>query len=534
MQLPYITALIIVLALFLCSFAIINFKCFPKFCTSDMYEDTAYSMLTWKAKTIFPTDWVFGNQFYVVATPVICAAFYGITGNINLSMALATTVMTLLVILCMLYLIYPFTDKVGCLAGITAMVGCMTTVCAVMSLEGQLFYIFASYYSCYLITILLVLGDYLHALCIKEKRGFRSSFVLSMLLCFFTGMQSLRQTAILILPILIFESLRVVYLQCKKEVYVTKGSRAATIRAISYAASNMLGIRFMRLLNVPNIKIYGDLRLRNSSELKTAQETNMRILGKITGFHYTFTEKDGWIFFVLATFFTGIVIAAAFISLLGYVSERRKGENGKEYLFGLVNFGVFSICLIELFVLNIVFDINFRTTYMFVWYPFTAISCIVLLRYLKPKLPRKIGILLLCAGLIGNWFVGYSSTVQNVFKPHSPDVYEKISDFIVDEGYAYIYGEWSVICPIAVYTNGKALAASSCGNNLEILEYINPQGVYSEADNKKAVYVFCDHQNAIALQYAKTIGANLTLVAKFDDGKYTLYVSDRQLMHYSR
>jgi hypothetical protein len=204
-QILCIALLIAVSALFLCSFAIINFKGFPKFCNCDMYEDTVYSMLAWKAKSFFPDGWVFGNQYYIFATPVLCAIFYGVTGNLNLSMALATTTMTLLIVLSMLFLIYPFADKVGRFAGVAAILGCMVTANAAISLEGQLFYVFASYYSCYLITILVVTGDYLHALHFRNKRKLSAALIVSLALCFATGMQSLRQTAILIVPILATE-----------------------------------------------------------------------------------------------------------------------------------------------------------------------------------------------------------------------------------------------------------------------------------------------------------------------------------------
>lgn len=45
------------------------------------------------------------------------------------------------------YKVYPFADKVGRFTGGAAILGCMVTANAALSLEGQLFYILASYYS---------------------------------------------------------------------------------------------------------------------------------------------------------------------------------------------------------------------------------------------------------------------------------------------------------------------------------------------------------------------------------------------------
>ena len=531
-QMLCIALLITISALFLCSFAIINFKSFPKFCNCDMYEDTVYSMLAWKSKSFFPSGWVFGNQYYIFATPVICALFYGITENINLSMALATTVMTLLIAMSMLFLVYPFADKVGRFTGVAAILGCMVTANAALSLEGQLFYILASYYSGYLITLLVVTGDYLHALCFRKKRKLSAALIVSLALCFATGMQSLRQTAILILPILATEILRILILQCRKNRKQILKTRAVTLRAFLYAASNLLGVMYIRMFNVPNVEIYGGITRRSLVERGAVHEVNMRILQKITGFYYAFHEKNGLVYLILALFFTGIVVSAAIISLRDCISKRQKLEGGREHLFGTAAFSIFAISLIELFVANYVFDINFRMIYMFVWYPLTAISCVLLVRYLKTDLRKLIGVVLLCAACIGSWYTGYAPVVQSALKHSESYTVQEISEYIVDHGYTYIYGDWNIICPIATYTNGKAIAASSFNNPLEILEYINPQGVYGEEENKHAVYIFFEKQSTSAMQYADKIGAKMTLVKQFDPG-YSLYTSDKQLMHYA-
>ena len=65
--------------LFLLSFLIINFKLFPEFCDSDMFVDLYPARLMWEQKKLFPEGWVFGNQYFVIASPVWTAFFYGLT-----------------------------------------------------------------------------------------------------------------------------------------------------------------------------------------------------------------------------------------------------------------------------------------------------------------------------------------------------------------------------------------------------------------------------------------------------------------------
>lgn len=524
--------LTIVLALFFGSFAIINFLGFPKFCTTDMYQDVAYSMLAWQSKSIFPQGWVFGNQYYVFATPVLCALFYGLTGNVNFSMALATTVMTGLILLAMWHLIRPFTDKVGRLAGVLAMAGCMITANAVASLEGQLFYVLASYYAGYLITVLVVIGDYLHAVCLNNRRGFSLSLLLSAALCFAAGMQSLRLMAVLVLPIMATEFIRILFLNRGQAQENPGGTWAGAGRALLYALSNFLGAALIGVLSVPSVTIYGSLSRRALSEWKEAYEINLRILSKITGFYYAFTEENGLLYFAAACFFAGVVIAAAGISLRRYVADRNTDNSGGEALFDVLIVLIFAFSLAGLFALNLLFDMNYRTPYLFVWYPLTALSCVMLLRALRPGFWKTAAVFMLCIACVGNWYVGYAPAVKDALDPHDPSTLKKISEFVVERGYTYVYGDLGIACPIATYANGRVLAASSYGNTLEILPYINPQGVYGEYENRKAVYIFYGYQDVEALEYARTIGARMTLVGEFLEGYFTLYTSDKPLMHY--
>ena len=50
-----------------------------------MYSDAQIAKLMWEQKTIFPKNWIFGNQYYVIATPVLAAVMYGICGDIQFS-----------------------------------------------------------------------------------------------------------------------------------------------------------------------------------------------------------------------------------------------------------------------------------------------------------------------------------------------------------------------------------------------------------------------------------------------------------------
>lgn len=527
-----LAALSAVLVLYLASFAVINFLGFMKFCNSDMYQDIAYAMLAWRDKSLFPQGWVFGNQYYVFTTPVLCALFYGLTESASFSMALATTVMTGLILLSMWYLLRPFTDKVSSLAGVTAMAGCMITANAAASLEGQLFYVMASYYAGYLITILLVIGDYSRAVCFEGSRGFSLSLAISAILCFAGGMQSFRLTAVLILPLMATEVFRVLFLQQKKEPQKWGHTLVVSGRVLIYEISNLAGAVYIAARRVPQVTIYGSLGPRALSGWKEAYAVNSRIFSKLTGLYYAQTQETSLPYYGLSLLFIGIAVYAALAVLFRYISERKTDRIGRDSVFGVTLILIFGFCIIGLLSMNLLCDINFRTPYLFVWYPFTAVLCVLFLQAKKTISWRNAAVALLCAGFIGNWAVGYAPTVQASFEPREPSILKKVSDFVVEQGFTYVYGDLAITGPIAAYTNGRVLAASSYGNALEILPYINPQGVYGEAENQNAIYVFRGRDDIDALEYAKKIGAKMTLVAEYSRGYYTLYTSDKPLMHY--
>ena len=55
--------LLLVLLGYLAVFAFADFRGFARLSTSDMYEDTLVARLMWEEGTLFPTRFLFGNQY---------------------------------------------------------------------------------------------------------------------------------------------------------------------------------------------------------------------------------------------------------------------------------------------------------------------------------------------------------------------------------------------------------------------------------------------------------------------------------------
>ena len=173
----------------------------------DMYSDQLYARLVSEEGTIFPSDWVFGNQYYVIATPVLAGMLNHFLQNSFLSMATASTIMFLIILAVFYWSFQPFFDRLSLLTGLFCLSGGVILGDSASShISGlQLFYTMASYYACYVIGLLFTLGVWL-----RLKKGMEPGFlswVLAIIISITLGMQSLREMLVLYIPLAIYETL---------------------------------------------------------------------------------------------------------------------------------------------------------------------------------------------------------------------------------------------------------------------------------------------------------------------------------------
>ena len=195
--------LLSIIVLFFALIVYINFLQNPNFYCTDMYSDMCYSQEVWEHKSIFPEGWVFGNQFYAVATPVVASIFFGITKNHTLAMAITSTLMSLLILLSFAWMIKPMCKKQSsCFAGLVILLALplFLTNPITKTTGWQLLYTMCSYYACYAITAFLGYGCYLrfHS---KISLSTKIILIVTLILSLGCGIQSLRQTVIMILPL---------------------------------------------------------------------------------------------------------------------------------------------------------------------------------------------------------------------------------------------------------------------------------------------------------------------------------------------
>lgn len=502
----------LVILCFFAVFAVINFRCFARFCEQDMYADTLVAKLMWEQKTLFPYGYVFGNQLYVVATPVLSALFYGLTGSPNTSMALASTVMSLFILLSFWWMLRPFVKRRLSLAGaMLLLVSCAFGDKLVNQEVGQLLFVMCSYYACYLITLFVVLGDYVRSLGDSRLRPW--PFALSLLLCFATGMQSLRQTCIMVLPVLAFEALRFLLAWKNRKAPPLREHRAGLTRTLGYAAANLAGLLFVRLFHVHQYTIFDSA----ASGLGERLLAVYRACRGISGYDWAGPEHP---FFILFFVFQ--------VSLLAYALylQLRHGRQGGALscLWWLLLIGVAAVAAASL-----VTSLSIRSVYLFLYYPLLALSMALALERLKPGHAYALALALCLLSLV-NLHDSYLPSVQSGLAPEK-DACEQISDWAVENGYELVYGGHAFVAPaIAAYSDGALTAG--CWNE-EIMfkakEYLNLQNIYSLEDVERAIFVFMPGELDYAREAARNAGAELTFCGQF--GELSVYTSTVQLMY---
>lgn len=504
-----------VLLAYLIAFGIINFPGFAYHCTTDMYEDTLVARLMWEQKTLFPKNFLFGNQFYIIATPVLAALFYGLCGSMNTAMALATTVMSLLILLSLDWMLKPFVkQRYLRYAALLALVAGTYGPQTVTREDGQLFFVMCSFYACYLISFFFLMGDYARARESEELRPI--AFTIALLLSFCTGMQSLRQTCVSILPILCYEVLSLGFHFLKhREI---KPKSMSTVRACAYFAANVAGVLFINLLGVKRNEIFYGQSIFTGASFSNKLKDVHNALSTVSGFD--FTRENNEIFFVVLFVFFSLIVISALFTLI-----RKKDFSSPLALF-------WWLCIISVLAViaaSFVTSVSLRPIYLFPCYTLPALSIAVLSRKLK-----KSAAYVLCLALsILSCLNIYYSYHKQIDASLNLDTWaeKEIAEYAVENGYELVYGSHSHSAPqVAAASDGKLIAG--CWDDeiiFKVSPHINIRDVYYLSDYERALFVLLEDEVKLAELECEINGTELYFHGQI--GRHYLYSSSKQLMY---
>ena len=468
--------------LFFLSVTWMNFHCAQWF-NFDMFADASFARLASEQHTLFPEGWLFGNQYYVIATPAVAALFYQLCHNSILAISLATTLMYATILLCFFWCSRALFSQKAQWIGLFCMAGATVLGDSVSSSTYgfQILYSMASYYACYVLVILLHLGIWARIL---KKNRVHSAAVLTALVTSFTlGIQSPRETLSLCIPLLV---IALILLLLKNGA-----AKSSFFFAIASFGANLLGL----LLNSIVKQTLGRHYASNISEVSVNLKPSVvaanfldtaRAFLDLVGLRYW---SYSWKWKPLAVL-GAVLLVLCVLTLAKWLKSHNNDCRAAPMLFCWVSI----LCI---FAAGI-FLIRTRAIYFFVWYLLVPFS----VAYLTDLLPEKRN-KLFCVGIL---FIG----VINAFFNFYPDIsryseqkhfYSEIVSWLEEQKIDRIYGDYQA--PTIAAASNDAIAYTSIFPNLKAVEkesegLILPSGSpvevtgYQSVDPEHAVLILSD------------------------------------------
>lgn len=507
---PLTILLFVSLVIYFVFICYLNLSLNTGFYCTDMYSDILYSVKAWEDKSLFPEGWVFGNQFYIIATPALASLVYGIVGNPALAMAIATILMTLGIFLTYSWMIRPVFKKTEeHLLGLVCLVA-LIAYCgdAIYKLNGwQLFFTLCSYYACYLITAFLSFGCFLR----RNEKPTACRIIIfgvALLMSFATGMQSLRQTAVMLVPMVAVECI-------EQAVYFYRNRKIqwqAVIVTGSFLAANFLGIVEIKLLNVPHNEIISTTELLSKNEIPQAVNDSVSHLMKLL------TKQEHYGILLL------MAVIITVLSAFQIKYRKTPPSAGWGTLISLFAFSIAGVFAIDMFT-----KLSVRNIYYFMLY--VLISLLVVYAYHHWRLGKVVTVLLVAMLMVSSLNNAVLPATQEARDRYSNLSYE-ISDLLIEKGYTTIYSGWNQCEDVAIASNGAITAGFWDRPNEDVFQpvtYLCDPSIYN-VDSNECVYYLYSGNKDIALKKAAEAGATMTLVAEYPDEGIWLYEASKNLM----
>lgn len=503
----------------------INFSINPEYYDGDIYNDINYAKEAWKAKSLFPKDWIFGNQTYVVATPVLAALFYGITGNGFTAMAIASSIMTVLTLLTydwMTRTLFSYNERT---AGFLFMIGFLLLKAHVAtSQQGiQAFFTMASYYACYLINAFIVYGCYVR---IRQGKFTGKHIVLAVIgaaLSFGTGMQSLRQTAVMALPLVACEVLLIIIYSAKDKRFAI--SYSTLFSAIVFIA-NIAGLVAMRFIEINQNSIYGTTAFVSSfKDFFRKLFLNMESVALTFGLDALELRMR-----LVASIPFLLIILIGFILCVKDYIKNKCNEQGRFVLVMLLTLGCVSV-----FAAGVLTDVVNRALYYFMIYPLLAV-CV---SYIIVKFEKKRDILfsvvaVFAAGMIIFRTAGAVEEIKAGKDKNSTA--HQIANYMLDNGYDTIYSVFG----LSGVMDGAENVVVASGDKIHLVqfknvdsskpmkpvEYLCVKDGYKQWDNSKSLYLLRDHELPKVKKIAEKYDVTMAEKARFGDGLFLYSMSE--------
>lgn len=199
--------------LFLFLITITNVFHFTYGLDADVASNTVLGELIWESGQILPDSWYVSTETQILCTPNLEALFYGMTRNLALSMGLACSVMTLLVLAAVLYL----GKAIGLQRQETLLFGFLCLMLPDGERVLEVLYLYAAYYATHVAVWFWTLAVYLKA--VRDENLSPWKLATAMCLSPLLGVQGARGILVIYGPLFGVEAIRLLYGRyCRKKI----------------------------------------------------------------------------------------------------------------------------------------------------------------------------------------------------------------------------------------------------------------------------------------------------------------------------
>ena len=501
----------ILLFLFFAFVFYVNFTCNPYYYDSDVYCDIEYAKASWEAKSLFPNNWVFGNQLYVAATPNLAALIYGITKNAVIAMGIASCIMTIITVLAYNYMTKPvFTYNVR-------MTGFLVMVIPIIQYwrRDHCFFTMASYYSCYIITALIVYGLYIR---IRSKAFKKKDIVIlicAVAMSIAMGMQSIRQTTIMVMPLVACEILLIIIYSIKDKKFAISMSTAFTFAVL---ISNLAGLFAVKFIDINQSVALNSVALNFDLAV-----IKVKIYNELFFKIFTIISIQGlnqYLNYLIVLIVFSVVSAGLLLN--AFKLKKRKDISAAICTITLIVLLAFGVICV--FFIGILTEFDTAPRYYFMIYPLIAVSFGAIISCLNRAKTQCfiIALIFISSSIVGISYKTYKEIKIGVDESSTSN---RMAEYMISNGYKYLYSEYyrdqegKNSESVAVSSKGEIQAIYfTCDDKIfSPLIRISTVDGYKKADNSKSLYQLRKTDLDLGIETAEALGATLEPVAEFDD-----------------
>lgn len=491
---------------------------------SDIGAEAVLGRLIWDSKEIIPASWYPSTETRIIATPQVAALFYGLTGNMDLSMGLACCTMTIGIVLA----IWLFMKKAG-----SSRISCLLMCLFCLGLAGniiilELLYVFAGYYAIHVIAFFFIMNCY-SSLLQKDWKASKGSHrkicgkcMTGLILAFMLGMQGTRGILITFGPLFGIEMIRILY----ERIYRSRYQKKGIILGKQQEKTSSLWVSGLLVLSFLGTKMPFSSGQEISRNIRNGFSKLIQVVLPDTRKAVGFSEGAPVRNICLGLLVLNVVIWV--IVLLVHMLKCQE-LSSLEWCFLVTAASPVVTALIVAFT-----TVESSERYYFMWIFSMAFAAILSCEYLRKGMTVGISawrvltvITLIAAGIVIG--INVHTVYQPILKAEEPTASDalEVVNYLEENGYEMAYSTFENANKMTALSNGKVnVYAVNSFETMDICKWLTNADGYPEdgiADQDGVVYIVPE---ARMEEFERFLDTGVKCDRKDTIGSYSIWVLD--------